>query len=154
MANTINLYIPLFKMILKEVYMMNVLIEDIKKSQWCMVTMIITSISFIFLKLMANEFFKQFGNDVNIRKLGKDGYLSGTLIILLIALITAIFSILTAYLGFRSLQYDFNITSLVCIALSITLLMLTFFISEIPFLKTIILVLIIGFAIITILNDN
>lgn len=111
MANTINLYIPLFKMILKEVYMMNVLIEDIKKSQWCMVTMIITSISFIFLKLMANEFIKQFGNDVNIRNLGKDGYLSGTLIILLIALITAIFSILTAYLGFRSLQYDFNITS-------------------------------------------
>lgn len=103
---------------------------------------------------MANEFIKQFGNDVNIRNLGKDGYLSGTLIILLIALITAIFSILTAYLGFRSLQYDFNITSLVCIALSITLLMLTFFISEIPFLKTIILVLIIGFAIITILNDN
>ena len=60
-------------------------------------------IYFIYLsKINANEFIKQFGNDVNIRNLGKDGYLSGTLIILLIALITAIFSILTAYLGFRS----------------------------------------------------
>ncbi|SNV64927.1 hypothetical protein [Staphylococcus simiae] len=134
--------------------MMNVLIEDIKKSQWCMVTMVISSILFIFLKIMANEFVKQFGNDVNIRNLGKDGYLSGTLLILLIALITAVFSILTAYLGFRSLRYDFNITSLICIALSITLLMLTFFISEIPFLKTAILVLIIGFVIIAIVNNN
>ncbi|EHJ08903.1 hypothetical protein CD113_03290 [Staphylococcus simiae] len=133
---------------------MNVLIEDIKKSQWCMVTMVISSILFIFLKIMANEFVKQFGNDVNIRNLGKDGYLSGTLLILLIALITAVFSILTAYLGFRSLRYDFNITSLICIALSITLLMLTFFISEIPFLKTAILVLIIGFVIIAIVNNN
>ncbi|MCC3756515.1 hypothetical protein PZM41_10180 [Staphylococcus capitis] len=56
-----------------------------------MVTMVISSILFIFLKIMTNEFIKQFDNAVNIQNLGVDGYLSGTLLILLIALITAAF---------------------------------------------------------------
>lgn len=103
---------------------------------------------------MANTFVKQFGNGINIRNLVKDGYLNSTLFILLIALITAVFSIFTLFLGFKSLQHDFNITSLLCIAISITTLIMTFFISDVPFLKTAILLSIIDFIVIVIVNDN
>ncbi|MDW4260399.1 hypothetical protein QI238_07420 [Staphylococcus saprophyticus] len=69
---------------------MDEILEDIKKSAWNFITLIISVFLFFTLKSTADSFVSQYGAKVKVNNLFIDGYLSGTLSILGLIFITLV----------------------------------------------------------------
>lgn len=69
---------------------MDEILEDIKKSAWNFITLIISVFLFFTLKSTADSFVSQYGAKVKVKNLFVDGNLSGTLSILGLIFITLV----------------------------------------------------------------
>ncbi|RTX74377.1 hypothetical protein CD117_02935 [Mammaliicoccus sciuri] len=128
---------------------MNEIVEDFSIAAWNFITLIISITLFFFLKHSANSFVSQYGSDVNVRNLFKQGYVSDTATILSLTLITIIFFVLTIFIALRML----SITALIQIVVSLIFIFLTFSISVLPFLGTLLLIIVGGLGVFFVLNN-
>lgn len=79
---------------------MDEILEDIKKSAWNFITLIISVFLFFTLKSTADSFVSQYGAKVKVKSLFVDDYLSGTLSILGLIFITLVLLCATFFLIF------------------------------------------------------
>lgn len=87
---------------------MDEILEDIKKSAWNFITLIISVFLFFTLKSTADSFVSQYGAKVKIKNLFVDGYLSGTLSILGLIFITLVLLCATIFFSYLILKGDFS----------------------------------------------
>lgn len=128
---------------------MIIMFEDIKKAKWNFITLVLSIISFIILKKTSDNFVFEFGKKVKISNLLRDGYLSSTMQILGLIFTTIVLLAITLFLCFKFR----SVTSFFQGLIAIILIISTLSISIVPYLGTIILLVIIVALIFFIAND-
>ncbi|MGT9231122.1 hypothetical protein ACVV5W_13040, partial [Enterococcus faecalis] len=123
--------------------------EDIKKAKWNFITLVLSIISFIILKKTSDNFVIEFGKKVKISNLLRDGYLSSTMQILGLIFTTIVLLAITFFLCFKFR----SVTSFFQGIIAIILIISTLSISIVPYLGTLILLVIIVALIFFIAND-
>ncbi|MFD8017015.1 hypothetical protein ACFV1P_04215 [Staphylococcus warneri] len=125
------------------------MLEDIKKAKWNFITLVLSIISFIILKKTSDNFVIEFGKKVKISNLLIDGYLSSTMQILGLIFTTIVLLAITLFLCFKFR----SVTSFFQGIIAIILIISTLSISIVPYLGTLILLVIIVALIFFIAND-
>ncbi|MCG2283952.1 hypothetical protein ACUXPZ_000994 [Staphylococcus epidermidis] len=125
------------------------MLEDIKKAKWNFITLVLSIISFIILKKTSDNFVIEFGKKVKISNLLRDGYLSSTMQILGLIFTTIVLLAITLFLCFKFR----SVTSIFQGIIAIILIISTLSISIVPYLGTLILLVIIVALIFFIAND-
>lgn len=128
---------------------MIIVLEDIKKAKWNFITLVLSIISFIILKKTSDNFVIEFGKKVKISNLLIDGYLSSTMQILGLIFTTIVLLAITLFLCFKFR----SVTSFFQGIIAIILIISTLSISIVPYLGTLILLVIIVALIFFIAND-
>ena len=128
---------------------MIIMLEDIKKAKWNFITLVLSIISFIILKKTSDNFVIEFGKKVKISNLLRDGYLSSTMQILGLIFTTIVLLAITLFLCFKFR----SVTSIFQGIIAIILIISTLSISIVPYLGTLILLVIIVALIFFIAND-
>lgn len=125
------------------------MLKDIKKAKWNFITLVLSIISFIILKKTSDNFVIEFGKKVKISNLLRDGYLSSTMQILGLIFTTIVLLAITLFLCFKFR----SVTSIFQGIIAIILIISTLSISIVPYLGTLILLVIIVALIFFIAND-
>lgn len=125
------------------------MLEDIKKAKWNFITLVLSIISFTILKKTSDNFVIEFGKKVKISNLLRDGYLSSTMQILGLIFTTIVLLAITLFLCFKFR----SVTSIFQGIIAIILIISTLSISIVPYLGTLILLVIIVALIFFIAND-
>ncbi|MFK3830908.1 hypothetical protein [Staphylococcus saprophyticus] len=133
---------------------MDEILEDIKKSAWNFITLIISVFLFFTLKSTADSFVSQYGAKVKFKNLFVDGYLSGTLSILGLIFITLVLLCATIFFSYLILKGDFSLTPIFQILISIGFIIATLSLSSVPFIGTLIMLIIITIFIYFIINER
>lgn len=133
---------------------MDEILEDIKKSAWNIITLIISVFLFFTLKSTADSFVSQYSAKVKIKNLFVDGYLSGTLSILGLIFITLVLLCATIFFSYLILKGDFSLTAIFQILISIGFIIATLSLSSVPFIGTLIMLIIITIFIYFIINER
>ncbi|MSU30881.1 hypothetical protein FYJ81_12045 [Staphylococcus sp. McC-251-APC-3A2] len=133
---------------------MGEILEDIKKSAWNFITLIISIFLFFTLKSTADSFVSQYGAKVKVKNLFVDGYLSGTLSILGLIFITLVLLCATIFFSYLILKGDFSLTAIFQILISIGFIIATLSLSSVPFIGTLIMLIIITIFIYFIINER
>ena len=128
---------------------MIIMLKDIKKAKWNFITLVLSIISFIILKKTSDNFVIEFGKKVKISNLLRDGYLSSTMQILGLIFTTIVLLAITLFLCFKFR----SVTSIFQGIIAIILIISTLSISIVPYLGTLILLVIIVALIFFIAND-
>ncbi|MDT3986390.1 hypothetical protein, partial [Staphylococcus saprophyticus] len=129
-------------------------LEDIKKSAWNFITLIISVFLFFTLKSTVDSFVSQYGAKVKVKNLFVDGYLSGTLSILGLIFITLVLLCATIFFSYLILKGDFSLTAIFQILISIGFIIATLSLSSVPFIGTLIMLIIITIFIYFIINER
>ncbi|MDT3978721.1 hypothetical protein RPO28_09560, partial [Staphylococcus saprophyticus] len=130
------------------------ILEDIKKSAWNFITLIISVFLFFTLKSTVDSFVSQYGAKVKVKNLFVDGYLSGTLSILGLIFITLVLLCATIFFSYLILKGDFSLTAIFQILISIGFIIATLSLSSVPFIGTLIMLIIITIFIYFIINER
>ncbi|MCG1980505.1 hypothetical protein K4U80_04140 [Staphylococcus epidermidis] len=125
------------------------MLEDIKTAKWNFIPFVLSIISFIILKKTSDNFIIKFGDTVKISNLFTEGYLSSTMQVLGLIFSTIVLLVITMFMCFKF----FSITSLIQGVIAFILVIWTFNISIVPFLGTLVLIIIVGGLIFFIAND-
>ncbi|MDW4437219.1 hypothetical protein QI053_04440 [Staphylococcus saprophyticus] len=133
---------------------MDEILEDIKKSAWNFITLIISVFFFFTLKSTVDSFVSQYGAKVKVKNLFVDGYLSGTLSILGLIFITLVLLCATIFFSYLILKGDFSLTAIFQILISIGFIIATLSLSSVPFIGTLIMLIIITIFIYFIINER
>ena len=133
---------------------MDEILEDIKKSAWNFITLIISVFLFFTLKSTVDSFVSQYGAKVKVKNLFVDGYLSGTLSILGLIFITLVLLCATIFFSYLILKGDFSLTAIFQILISIGFIIATLSLSSVPFIGTLIILIIITIFIYFIINER
>ncbi|KIJ87312.1 MULTISPECIES: hypothetical protein [Staphylococcus] len=133
---------------------MDEILEDIKKSAWNFITLIISVFLFFTLKSTVDSFVSQYGAKVKVKNLFVDGYLSGTLSILGLIFITLVLLCATIFFSYLILKGDFSLTAIFQILISIGFIIATLSLSSVPFIGTLIMLIIITIFIYFIINER
>lgn len=133
---------------------MDEILEDIKKSAWNFITLIISVFLFFTLKSTVDSFVSQYGAKVKVKNLFVDGYLSGTLSILGLIFITLVLLCATIFFSYLILKGDFSHTAIFQILISIGFIIATLSLSSVPFIGTLIMLIIITIFIYFIINER
>lgn len=133
---------------------MDEILEDIKKSAWNFITLIISVFLFFTLKSTVDSFVSQYGAKVKVKNLFVDGYLSGTLSILGLIFITLVLLCATIFFSYLILKGDFSLTAIFQILISIGFIIATLSLSSVPFIGTLIMLIIISIFIYFIINER
>ncbi|WP_394856749.1 hypothetical protein [Staphylococcus saprophyticus] len=133
---------------------MDEILEDIKKSAWNFITLIISVFLFFTLKSTADSLVSQYGAKVKVKNLFVDGYLSGTLSILGLIFITLVLLCATIFFSYLILKGDFSLTAIFQILISIGFIIATLSLSSVPFIGTLIMLIIITIFIYFIINER
>lgn len=133
---------------------MDEILEDIKKSAWNFITLIISVFLFFTLKSTVDSFISQYGAKVKVKNLFVDGYLSGTLSILGLIFITLVLLCATIFFSYLILKGDFSLTAIFQILISIGFIIATLSLSSVPFIGTLIMLIIITIFIYFIINER
>ena len=133
---------------------MDEILEDIKKSAWNFITLIISVFLFFTLKSTVDSFVSQYGAKVKVKNLFVDGYLSGTLSILGLIFITLVLLCATIFFSYLILKGDFSLTAIFQILISIGFIIATLSLSSVPCIGTLIMLIIITIFIYFIINER
>ncbi|MDW4207515.1 hypothetical protein QI178_02690 [Staphylococcus saprophyticus] len=133
---------------------MDEILEDIKKSAWNFITLIISVFLFFTLKSTADSFVSQYSAKVKVKNLFVDGNLSGTLSILGLIFITLVLLCATIFFSYLILKGDFSLTAIFQILISIGFIIATLSLSSVPFIGTLIMLIIITIFIYFIINER
>lgn len=133
---------------------MDEILEDIKKSAWNFITLIISVFLFFTLKSTVDSFVSQYGAKVKVKNLFVDGYLSGTLSILGLIFITLVLLCATIFFSYLILKGDFSLTAIFQILISIGFIIATLSLSSVPFIGTLSMLIIITIFIYFIINER
>lgn len=133
---------------------MDEILEDIKKSAWNFITLIISAFLFFTLKSTADSFVSQYGAKVKVKNWFIDGYLSGTLSILVLIFITLVFLSATIFFSYLILKGAFSLTAIFQMLISIVFIIATLSLSSVPFIGTLIMLIIITILIYFIVNHR
>ncbi|PTK14057.1 hypothetical protein BUZ78_12420 [Staphylococcus saprophyticus] len=106
------------------------------------------------MKSTADSFVSQYGAKVKIKNLFVDGYLSGTLSILGLIFITLVLLCATIFFSYLILKGDFSLTAIFQILISIGFIIATLSLSSVPFIGTLIMLIIITIFIYFIINER
>lgn len=129
---------------------MEEILDDLSKAAWNFITLILSIFLFFYLKHSANSFVSHYGSDVKIRNLIIHGYLNDTMKILGLMALTIILFGITIFIAFKLA----SITSLIQIIVSIIFIIWTLSISALPFIGTLLLTIVVGFAIVFLINNT
>ncbi|PTJ21859.1 hypothetical protein BU035_13405 [Staphylococcus simulans] len=127
---------------------MIIMLEDIKKAKWNFITLVLSIILFIILKKHQITLLLSL-KKVKISNLLRDGYLSSTMQILGLIFTTIVLLAITLFLCFKFR----SVTSIFQGIIAIILIISTLSISIVPYLGTLILLVIIVALIFFIAND-
>ena len=133
---------------------MDEILEDIKKSAWNFITLIISVFLFFTLKSTVDSFVSQYGAKVKVKNLFVDGYLSGTLSILGLIFITLVLLCATIFFSYLILKGDFSLFFIFQILISIGFIIATLSLSSVPFIGTLIMLIIITIFIYFLINER
>ncbi|MGC7639456.1 hypothetical protein ACP2XT_04300 [Staphylococcus epidermidis] len=125
------------------------MLDDIKIAKWNFIPFVLSIISFIILKKTSDNFIIKFDDTVKISNLLIDGYLSSTMQVLGLIFSTIVLLVITMFMCYKF----FSITSLIQGFIAFILVIWTFNISIVPFLGTLVLIIIVGGLIFFIAND-
>lgn len=129
---------------------MHEIFEDINRAKWNFLTLAFSIISFFILKAFSDDFISAYGKEVSFKQIMLEGYLNSTYQVVGLFILTLLSFIATIYLATKVL----SITALLQIIISVVFIFISFNIVSLPYLGTMLIVLVLAGLIILAINNK
>lgn len=138
---------------------MDDLVDELKKAGWNIAVLILSFASLLFLYVESSNFLDSYGTDNGVVEIIKktftvDGFLGDTLWILLTIAITLVLFSVTGIISYWLIRYDDALLPWVIILFAITGIIMTFKIAVIPYLLTLLILIVMGLILTTIIHNS
>lgn len=138
---------------------MDYIVEEIKKAGWNIAALIISFGSLLYLYVESKNFLDTYGTDNGyieiLRKIFTvDGYIGDTFWILLSIAITLVLFSVTAFISYWLIRYNDAQLPWVIILFAVSGIVMTFNIAVIPYLLTLLILIVMGGLLIAIVNNS